>query len=98
MAEVKKEKQRIIVHIYDLDIPITVDADQEQYYREAAALINDRANAYFGAWKGRKSDKEILYFAMIDIALRCVHETKRNDVTPYDDILTKLTSEIEAVL
>ena len=49
MAEVIKEKQRINLHIYDLDISITVDADQEQYYREACSFINDRLNAYFSA-------------------------------------------------
>ena len=98
MAEVKKEKQHINIHIYDLDISIKVDADQEPLYREAASLINDRVNAYFSVWKGRKADKEILYYAMIDIALRFVSESKRNDVAPYDDILKTITSEIEAVL
>lgn len=98
MAEVIKEKQRINLHIYDLDISIVVDADQEQSYREAASFINDRLNAYYSAYKGRKADKEIHYYAMIDMALRYVTEAKRNDVGPYDDILKKLTSEIEAVL
>ena len=51
MAEVKKEKQHINIHIYDLDISIKVDADQEPLYREAASLINDRVNAYFSVWK-----------------------------------------------
>lgn len=98
MAEVVKEKQRINLHIYDLDISITVDANQEQYYREAASFINDRLNAYFSAYKGRKADKEIMYYAMIDMAIRYVTEAKRNDVEPYEDILKKLTSEIESAL
>ena len=97
-AEVIKEKQRINLHIYDLDISITVDADQEQYYREACSFINDRLNAYYSAYKGRKAEKEILYYAMIDMALRFVMEAKRNDVKPYEDVLRKLTSEIEAAL
>ena len=95
MAEVVKEKQRINLHIYDLDISITVDADQEQYYREATSFINDRLNAYFSAYKGRKA---IMYYAMIDMAIRYVTEAKRNDVEPYEDILKKLTSEIESAL
>ena len=98
MAEVVKEKQRINLHIYDLDISITVDADQEQYYREATSFINDRLNAYFSAYKGRKADKEIMYYAMIDMAIRYVTEAKRSDVEPYEDILKKLTSEIESAL
>lgn len=99
MADVNQEKrQRINLHIYDTDISTSVPADQEQNYREAASLINERINAYFGYWKGRKADKEILYYAMIDIALRFVTEARRNDVEPYNDILDKLTSEIEAVL
>lgn len=98
MAEVKKEKQHINLHIYDQDIHITVPADQEQSYRSAADFINERVNAYFAAYKGRKADKEILYYAMIDMALRYVTEAQRNDTEPYDDILKKLTSEIEAVL
>lgn len=99
MAEVNQEKkQRITMHIYDMDIPMSVPVDQEEYYREAASLINERANAYYGVWKGRKPDKEVMYYAMIDIALRYVQEAKRNDVDPYNDILDKLTSEIEDVL
>ena len=49
-------------------------------------------------FKGRKSDKEILYMALIDVALRYEKESDRNDTKPYDDILEKLTSEIEDAL
>ena len=44
------------------------------------------------------SDKEILYMALIDVALRYEKESDRNDTKPYDDILEKLTSEIEDAL
>ena len=46
----------------------------------------------------RKSDKELLYMALIDIALRYVKNKDRNDTTPYDDILAKITSELEEAL
>ena len=98
MAEVKKEKQHINIHIYDLDISIKVDAEQEPLYREAASLINDRVNAYFGVWKGRKADKEILYYAMIDIALKYINESKRNDTKPILNVLEELNKEIEESL
>lgn len=98
MAEEKKEYQHISLHIYDTQIHINVPADQEQLYREAADLINERLNAYYGAYKGKKSEKEICYYALIDIALTCTKEAKRNDVEPLNDILKQLTSEIEEVL
>ena len=36
--------------------------------------------------------------ALIDIALRYEKESGKNDTKPYDDILTKLTAEIEEAL
>ena len=36
--------------------------------------------------------------ALIDVALRYEKESDRNDRKPYDDILEKLTSEIEDAL
>lgn len=98
MAEQTKEYQHISLHIYDTQIHINVPAEQESLYRDAASLINERLNAYYGAYKGKKSDKEIAYYALIDIALTCTKESKRNDVGPVKDILKKLTSEIEEVL
>jgi cell division protein ZapA len=55
-------------------------------------------NTYASVFKGRKSDKELLYMALIDIALRYEKESARNDTAPFSDILGKLTSEIEEVL
>ena len=92
------EKQRIVIHIYDAQIEILIPKDQEQSYREACAMINDRLNAYFGHYKGVKDDKEICYYAMIDIALRLVNETKKNDVKPITDILSELSAEIAEVI
>ncbi|MBQ9560860.1 MAG: cell division protein ZapA [Prevotella sp.] len=92
------EKQHINLHIYDTDIAIRVPREQEEQYRLAGKLINEKLNAYFNAYKGKKGDKEITYFAMIDIALTCVTEAKRNDVSPFTDILSQLSSEIAEAL
>lgn len=92
------ERQHITIHIYDTQISIMVPKDQEQKYREAGAMINERLNAYFGHYKGQKPDKEIIYYAMIDIAIRCVSEVKRNDVSPITDVLSELSAEIAEVL
>ncbi len=98
MTEAGQDKINIRLHIYDTEIQVRVPRDEEPLYRRGADLINDLLNAYFASFKGKKSDKEITYFAMIDLGLRLQKELKRNDTKPYDDILTKLTAEIADML
>lgn len=98
MTEAERKTRTIRLHIYDTDISVTVPQEDEPLYRKDAELINELLNVYFDTYKGRKGDKEITYFAMIDLGLRLQRELLRNDTRPYDDILAELTSEIEAEL
>lgn len=98
MTEVEQEKRTIRLHIYDTDISVNVPPEDEPLYRKDAKLINELLNTYYSSFKGRKSDKEIAYYVMIDLGLRLQRELERNDTGPYDDILSKLTSEIEQQL
>ncbi len=94
MAEDNKEKQNITIHIYDTMIPITIPRDEEENWRKAGSLVNQRLNAYFSHYKGLKSEKEMMYYTMIDLAMR----SQRNDASPYNDILDKLSKEIDDAL
>lgn len=98
MAEDNKDKLHIRLHVYDTEMSVNVVREEEKLYRDAAKLITDTVNTYADVFKGRKSDKDLLYMALIDIALRYEKESTRNDTGPYSDILGKLTSEIEDVL
>lgn len=98
MPEVNKEKLHIRLHVYDEDIEVTVNREDEEYYRAAAKLITDRYNAYAQAYRGRKSEHIIALMALIDIALLYQRERAKNDTGPFENILSKLTSEIEEVL
>lgn len=98
MAEQEQDKLLIRLHVYDTDLSVRIPREDEEYYRTSAKLIDDIVNSYTKIFKGRKSDKEILYMALIDVALRYEKESDRNDTKPYDDILEKLTSEIEDAL
>lgn len=97
MAE-EKDKLHIRLHVYDMDIPVNVLLEEEPFYRNAAKLITDTVNVYSSRYKHMKSEKEILYMAMIDIALSLQMEKTHNDTEPYNDILTKITDEVERVL
>ena len=98
MAEQEQDKLLIRLQVYDTDLSVRIPREDEEYYRKSAKLIDDIVNSYAKIFKGRKSDKEILYMALIDVALRYEKESDRNDTKPYDDILEKLTSEIEDAL
>ena len=41
MAEQKRNRQHIRLHLYDEDIDVTVDSEEEEYYRAAATLITE---------------------------------------------------------
>ena len=88
----------IRLHVYDTDIPVKVDREDEYFYREAAKLISSTVNKYAEVFKTKKSEKEILYMAMIDIALHYEKEKGNNDTSEYDNILSSLTKEIERIL
>lgn len=92
------EKITIRLNIYDTPITVHVPRTEEALYRKGADLINECLNAYYSTYKGLKSDKEINYFAMIDLALRLEKQLQRNDTAPYETILNKLTTEIEDAL
>ena len=98
MAEVNKEKLHIRLHVYDEEIEVTVNREDEEFYRLAAKLITDRYNAYAQAYKGKKSEHTVSLMTLIDIALLYERSKRRNDTGPYNDILKRLTSDIEEVL
>ena len=86
------------MHEYDEDIHATIDRAEEEYYRAAAKLISERYGAYAQVFAGIKSDHTIALMTLVEIALRYTKELGKNDIVPYKDILSQLTSEIEEVL
>ena len=88
MNAMAEDKLHIRLHVYDTEIPVNVRREDEFYYREAAKLINTTVNTYADLFKGRKSEKEVLYMAMIDIALRYEKEKgnkiNKNSIERYN--------------
>ena len=69
MAEQKKDRLHIRLHVYDEEIDVVINREEEEFYRAAAKLITERYNAYSGYYKGRKTDHTIALMTLIDIAL-----------------------------
>ena len=98
MVDQTQDKLQIRLHVYDTALSVRIPREDEEYYRKSAKLIDDIVNSYTKIYKGRKSDKEILYMALLDVALRYEKEEGKNDTPPYNEILEKLTAEIEDAL
>ena len=98
MTEENKEKFSIRLHVYDVDIPVSIDREDEVYYRAAAKLITYRYNIYAGKYTGQKRDHTIAMMTLVDIALMYQRERAKNDTEVYDNLLSRLTSEIEEAL
>jgi cell division protein ZapA len=98
MAEQNQDRLHIRLHVYDEEIEVVVKREEEEFYRAAAKLITERYNAYAQAYKGRKSDHTIALMSLIDIALLYQKERSHNDTSPYDNVLARLTAEVEEVL
>ena len=98
MPEQNKDRLHIRLHVYDEEIDVVINREDEEFYRLAAKLITDRYNAYAKAYKGRKSDHLIALMTLVDIALMYQKEHSHNDTMPYDDVLARLTAEVEDAL
>ncbi len=92
------KERRITLHLYDTDITVNIPAGEEELYRQSERLITDAMNTYSSMYKGVNTEKEIQYMALVDIALRHARLQASKDVEPYENILSKLTSEIEDAL
>ena len=92
------DKLHIRLHVYDTELSVNIPREDEEYYRAASKLITDTVNTYATYFKGKKSDKDILYMAMLDRTLHYKKEGARNDTAPFKEVLGKLTSEIEEAL
>ena len=93
-----KNKITIRLHLYDTDMAVKVDRNEEAMYRDVATLISQVVGNYTQFYQGFKTEKEILYMALVDIAMRYEKEAERNDTTPYSDMMKKLTEEINAAM
>ena len=98
MAEVKKEKQHISLNVYDEKFDIYVLPEEEEFYRRAERLITNTYNKYAQVFKGRRSDHSIALLTLVEIGVKYEMAAGKNDTTPYDDVLRKLTAEIEDAL
>ena len=98
MAKEKNVKRLIRRHVYNTILPVSIDPDEEENYRNAAKMVTDTVNRYAEVSNGKNSITSLLYMAMIDIALKYEQEKQKQDTDNLKNILTAITAEIEESL
>lgn len=93
-----EEKLRIKLHLYETDLMVNVPREEEQYYRAAAKQVTETVNTYAKIYQGKKTHNDVMYMAMLDLALRSNKLAALNDTQPFMELVAKLTQEIEEVM
>lgn len=93
-----EEKLRIKLHLYETDLMVNVPREEEQYYRAAAKQVTETVNTYAKIYQGKKTHNDVMYMAMLDLALRSNKLAALNDTQPFIVLIAKLTQEIEEVM
>lgn len=93
-----EEKLRIKLHLYETDLMVNVPREEEQYYRAAAKQVTETLNTYAKIYQGKKTHNDVMYMAMLDLALRSNKLAALNDTQPFMELIAKLTQEIEEVM
>lgn len=93
-----EEKLRIKLHLYETDLMVNVPREEEQYYRAAAKQVTETVNTYAKIYQGKKTHNDVMYMAMLDLALRSNKHAALNDTQPFMELIAKLTQEIEEVM
>lgn len=93
-----EEKLRIKLHLYETDLMVNVPREEEQYYRAAAKQVTETVNTYAKIYQGKKTHNDVMYMAMLDLALRSNKLAALNDTQPFMELIVKLTQEIEEVM
>ncbi len=76
---------------------ITVKRDQEEIFRKAALLINERLNKYKTAYPNQ-GDVKYMSIALLDFAVKVLQMENNIDTAPYSASIEQLTKEVEEVL
>lgn len=92
-----EDKLTITLNIAGKHIPLTISREQEEMYRKAGILINEKLAVYANIYPNRDNET-ILQMALIDIAVHYSATKDRNDAEPYEQLLKNMTSEIEDAL
>ena len=95
--ENNNEKMVIQLLIGKQAFPITIKRDQEEIYRRASQLINEKLGRYEQSYPNLGYEK-YTSVALLDFAVQVLQLQAQQDQSPYENTVTRLTQELEELL
>lgn len=77
--------------------PITVKRDQEEIYRKASRIINEKLGRYEQSYPHLGYERYTAV-ALLDFAVQVIQLQNQKDQSPYQDMTERLSEELEALL
>lgn len=77
--------------------PITVKRDQEEIYRKASRIINEKLGRYEQSYPHLGYERYTAV-ALLDFAVQVIQLQNQKDQSPYQDMAERLSEELEALL
>lgn len=90
----ESEYLKITIRLGKMLFPITIKRREEEVYRAAEKLINERLNFYAGKYQ-HQGDETYMAMAILDIAVALKKDEQKKDTTPLMDKVNTLLQEIE---
>lgn len=90
----ESEYLRITIRLGKMLFPITIKRREEEVYRAAEKLINERLNFYAGKYQ-HQGDETYMAMAILDIAVALKKDEQKKDTAPLMDKVNTLLQEIE---
>lgn len=91
----ESEYLRITIRLGKMLFPITIKRREEEIYRAAEKLINERLNFYAGKYQ-HQGDETYMAMAILDIAVALKKDEQKKDASPLMEKVTTLLQEIES--
>lgn len=90
----ESEYLRITIRLGKMLFPITIKRREEEVYRAAEKLINERLNFYAGKYQ-HQGDETYMAMAILDIAVALKKDEQKKDTIPLMNKVNTLLQEIE---
>lgn len=92
------DKFLINIEIAGTKYPLTINRQEEEVVRAAAAQINSKILQYRQYFNSEVNIKDLLAMVAFQLSLTNLKLEKRNDTVPFMDAIERLKEEVEVCL